>query len=103
MMIHHDGHMTQLMAPSIDAAKKIVKTSYVRSPGQETQGIISGFDYPPKPYAGQFWFKTSTNQLFLFNATTDVATKDTLPTGQQYGSFAYNRSTRMPSTSTPVV
>ena len=111
MLRHHDGHSTELTPDKTIAAKKIVQKSYVRSQGQETPGIISGFDYPQKPYAGQFWFKTTTGQLFLYNAVNDNAVADTLaplviwsnpgditysinaPVDAEYGAFAYNRST----------
>jgi hypothetical protein len=120
MLVHHDGHETQLLNPSsvIDYAKKIVQKSYVRSPGQETPGIISGFNYPERPYAGQFWFKTSTGELYIFNAicdnaialsngneipSVDLVITDSItglprytinqPLGSKYGSFAFNRAT----------
>lgn len=89
MLVHHDGHATQLTSYPVDLAKKIVQKKFMRSPGQETPGIISGFNFPPKPYAGQFWFKTGTGQLFVFNAVTDDGT---LPDGAEYGSYAYDRA-----------
>lgn len=79
MLVHHDGHETQLLPDLSSIAKKIVQKLYVRSSGQETPGIISGFDFPGfqpgtiTPYAGQFWFKTTTSQLFLYNAVVDNA------------------------------
>ena len=79
MLVHHDGHETQLTSDLSNIAKKIVQKLYVRSSGQETPGIISGFDFPGfqpgsiMPYAGQFWFKTTTSQLFMFNAVVDNA------------------------------
>lgn len=90
MLMHHDGHETGLIINSVDVAKKIVQKSYVRSPGQETPGIFSGFDYPVKPYAGQFWFKTSTGQLFVFNSTSDDGSRIS---GAKYGAYAYDRAT----------
>jgi len=111
MLIHHDGHETQLSSDLSNIAKQIVKKLYLRSPGQETPGIVSGFNWPSKPYAGQFWFKTTTSQLFMYDAVCDdavVVTNDPTLTiwaspsdptyviaGQSaapYGSYAYNRS-----------
>ena len=124
MLLHHDGHETQLLnqLSVIDYAKKIVQKSYLRSPGQETPGIISGFDWPDQPYAGQFWFKTSTGELYIFNTICDdviavnsignkINSSDLMISnlivgfpmysiisgvdlsGSKYGSYAFNRST----------
>lgn len=90
MLRHHDGHATQLYDYPVELAKKIILLKFVRSPGQETAGIISGFDYPQKPYAGQYWFKTGTGQLFIYNALSDDGT---LPATAEAGAYAYNRVT----------
>jgi len=89
MLVHHDGHRTQLVSNLSDAAKKLAEKEYVRSPGESTPGIFS-IDYPSRPYAGQFWLKTSTGQLFIFNAVSDDGV---LPTAAEHGAYAFDRTT----------
>lgn len=90
MLVHHDGHQSQLVGYPVDLAKKIVLKEFERSPGQVSAGIISGFNYPQKPYRGQFWFKTGSGQLFIYNTVSDDGS---FPENSPYGSYAYDRST----------
>lgn len=90
MLVHHDGHRSVYPVISADVLKKIVTKSFERSPGQETPGIISGFNYPALPYRGQFWFKTSTNQLFYYSAISDTGE---MPADADLGAFSYDRAT----------
>lgn len=89
MLMHHDGHSTELKSKQIDISKKIVQKIFTRSQGQETPGIISG-NYPTKPFAGQYWFQTTTSKLFLFNALSD---EGLLPNNSIDGSLSFNRVT----------
>jgi hypothetical protein len=89
VLVHHDGHETQLMPASDVLLKKIVMKPFLRSEGQQTPGVVTGASYPTQPYQGQFWYKAATGQLFFYNVVTDNAT---FPTTAVNGAYAYDRN-----------
>lgn len=90
MMKHHDGHLSQLVTFPVDIAKKIVLMEFAREQGQRTPGIISGFKWPASPFRGQFWFNTSTSELYFYNVVTDSGDLSLTPA---HGSYAFDRAT----------
>lgn len=90
VLVHHDGHRSELATVTLDLAKKIVLQKFKRSSGQETPGIISGFDHPQSPYQGQYWFKTSNGKLYIYDVISDTGVL--LPTAS-LGSYSFNRET----------
>jgi hypothetical protein len=89
VMVHHDGHQTALITENVSLLKRIVTKSFLRSNGQQTQGIIGGLTYPSLPFQGQYWFDTTTNTLFVYDVVSDTGA---LPDDVPYGSFSYNRN-----------
>ena len=89
VLVHHDGHRTALSSGSTDLLKKIVSKQFIRSPGQESAGIVSGFNFPERPYKKQFWYKTSTSQLLYYNVISDTGE---LPAIATNGDFSYDRT-----------
>lgn len=91
MLVHHDGHRSQLAKASVDLLKKIVLKKFPRSSGQETAGIINAVAFPTeRPFRGQFWFQASTEQLFVYNVISDVGA---LPDDSNLGDYSYDRLT----------
>lgn len=96
VIIHHDGHVSPLAAPSTAFNLELAKTQVKRSDGTTTAGVIAE-TLPSNfaPYAQQLWLVPSTGQLFVFNVNYDAVTA---PTAALPGQFWYNRSTQVLST-----
>lgn len=92
MIVHHDGHQTKAPTVSAETMKSIVTKSFERSPGQQTPGLISGATPPALPYMGQFWFKTSTSELFFYNVISDTGEQ---PESAVAGNYSYDRSNNL--------
>ena len=90
MLVHHDGHRTALTTVSQDILKAVVTKLFMRSPGQSTPGAVTGVTAPTMPYMGQFWFQTSTGNLFYYNVISDVGAQ---PLTAANGAYSYNRTT----------
>lgn len=88
MMVHHDGHSSKLPTVTSEILKNVVTKNFVRSPGQQTPGLISGVNPPPLAYKGQFWFKTSSSELWFYNVVSDTGE---LPVSATIGTYSYNR------------
>lgn len=88
VLIHHDGHQTQLQSTNVDLLKRIVQKTFLRSNGQQTAGIIGGLSYPTYPFAGQYWFDTTTNTLYFYDVISDLGE---LPDTAPYGAYSYDR------------
>ena len=88
MIVHHDGHSSKLPTVTSEILKNIVTKNFVRSPGQQTSGLISGVNPPTLPYMGQFWFKTSSGELWFYNVISDTGE---LPSSAITGTYSYNR------------
>jgi len=87
-LVHHDGHSSKLPTVATEVLKSIVTKTFVRSPGQQTAGLISGINYPKLPYKGQFWFKASTGELYFYNVISDTGER---PITAVIGDYSYNR------------
>lgn len=88
MIVHHDGHETQIMAQDIALMKKIVQKPFLRSNGQQTAGVIGGLTYPANPFRGQFWYDTIKNVLYFYDVVSDTGEH---PTNAAYGAYSYDR------------
>ena len=89
VIIHHDGHRSGLATDDTELNRQLTKLQVQRSDGSLTAGVFSSSS-PPLPYAGQFWFQTSTGKLFSFNVVADTSTPP--PTGED-GQYWYKRTT----------
>jgi len=87
MLIHHDGHRSKLLPTSDDVLKKIVTKRFKRTFGNETPGVI-GTEFPARPYRGQFWYKTSTKELFIYRVISDQGER---PDDAENGDYSYDR------------
>ena len=88
MIVHHDGHSSKLPTITDTLLKSIVTKPFVRSPGQQTPGLISGVTPPSLPYKGQFWFKTSTAELYFYSVLSDTGEQ---PSTANVNDYSYNR------------
>lgn len=87
VLVHHDGHCTNISSIDIDIYRSLVTKKYMRSSGQETTGFITGNTLPDRPYKGQFWYKVSTGEFFFYDVISDTAEKP----DADIGTFSYDR------------
>lgn len=92
VIVHHDGHRSQTPTVSTDVLKSVVTKNFERSPGQKTPGLISGATQPSLPYKGQFWFKTTTGELFYYQVVSDTNER---PPGSIIGTYTYDRAANL--------
>lgn len=90
MLVHHDGHKSEITQVEDEVLKRLVQKKFLRSSGQETTGTISGFSEPSKPFRGQFWYKTATKQLFFYDVISDTGE---LPESAQLNDYSFDRQT----------
>jgi hypothetical protein len=88
VIVSHDGHRRALPKASVETLKSLVTKEFLRSPGQTTPGFITGSTAPVNPYMCQFWFKTTTMEVFYYNVISDTNEQ---PLTAAFGAFTYDR------------
>ena len=82
-ILHHDGHISPLALKDTNINLLITNTVCERSDGTTTPGHVT-FEAPPKPYAGQLWFNSSTEELKIFNVQFDTEDAPLTPANGDY-------------------